>query len=42
MRVIQEVMGHKDIKVTMGVYSHVTVDKAKECMESMEKNMKVL
>lgn len=32
-------MGHKDIKVTMGVYSHVTVDKAKECMESMEKNM---
>lgn len=42
VRVIQEVMGHKDIKVTMGVYSHVTVDKAKECMESMEKNMKVL
>lgn len=42
VRVIQEVMGHKDIKVTMNVYSHVTVDKAKECMESMEKKMKVL
>ena len=41
VRVIQEVMGHKDIKVTMGVYSHVTIDKAKECMESMEKNMKL-
>ena len=42
VRVIQEVMGHSDISVTMGVYSHVTIDKAKECMESMEKNMKVL
>lgn len=42
VRVIQEIMGHKDIKVTMNVYSHVTVDKAKECMESMERNMKVL
>ena len=42
VRVIQEIMGHSDISVTMGVYSHVTTDKAKECMESMEKNMKVL
>ncbi len=42
VRVIQEIMGHKDIKVTMNVYSHVTTDKAKECMESMERNMKVL
>ncbi len=37
IRVIQEVMGHKDIKVTMNVYSHVTLDKARECMQSMEK-----
>lgn len=37
VRVIQEVMGHRDIKVTMNVYSHVTLDKAKACMESMEK-----
>ncbi len=42
VRVIQKIMGHSDISVTMGVYSHVTTDKAKECMESMEKNMKVL
>lgn len=41
VRVIQEVMGHKDIKVTMNIYSHVTIDKARECMESMEQKMKV-
>lgn len=41
VRVIQEVMGHKDIKITMNVYSHVTIDKARECMESMERKMKV-
>lgn len=37
IRVIQEIMGHKDIKITMNVYSHVTLEKARECMESMEK-----
>ncbi len=37
VRVIQEVMGHRDIKVTMNVYSHVTIAKAKACMENMEK-----
>lgn len=37
VRVIQEIMGHKDIKITMNIYSHVTVDKARECMESMER-----
>lgn len=41
VRVIQEIMGHSSIHITMNVYSHVTVDKAKECMESMEKKMKV-
>lgn len=41
IRVIQEIMGHKDIKITMNVYSHVTIDKARECMESMEQKMKV-
>ena len=41
VRVIQEIMGHSSINITMNVYSHVTVDKAKECMESMEKKMKV-
>ncbi|MFG6345875.1 MAG: tyrosine-type recombinase/integrase [Lachnospiraceae bacterium] len=37
VRVIQEIMGHKDIKITMNIYSHVTIDKARECMESMER-----
>lgn len=41
VRVIQEIMGHSDIKITMNVYSHVTVDKARECMASMEKTMAV-
>ena len=37
VKVIQEIMGHRDIKVTMNIYSHVTLDKAKCCMENMEK-----
>ena len=36
VKVIQEIMGHSDINVTMNTYNHVTVEKAKEVMEDLE------
>ena len=41
VKVIQEIMGHSDINVTMNVYNHVTIDKAKECMHNLEGKIKM-
>ena len=41
VKVIQQIMGHSDISVTMNIYSHVTEDKAKECMKNLENKIKI-
>ncbi len=39
VKVIQEIMGHSNVGVTMNIYNHVTLDKAKETMKNMEGKM---
>ena len=35
LKVIQDVMGHKDIKTTMNIYAEATSDKKREAMQKL-------
>ena len=41
VKVIQEIMGHRDIATTMDIYSHVTKEKSKEIMNDLGKKIKI-
>lgn len=41
IKVIQEIMGHSDISVTMNVYSEATLKKKKEAFSELEGKMQV-
>lgn len=36
IKIIQEIMGHSDIKTTMDVYNEATIDKKKQSFENLE------
>lgn len=41
IKVIQSVMGHKDIQTTMDIYAEVTGDKKKKSLEQVFNQMKL-
>ena len=41
VKVIQEIMGHRDIATTMDIYSHVTREKSQEIMNDLGKKIKI-
>lgn len=41
IKVIQEIMGHHDIKTTMDIYSHVTKEKSREVMDELGKKIRI-
>jgi integrase len=41
IKVIQEIMGHHDIKTTMDIYSHVTKEKSQEIMNELGTKIKI-
>jgi len=41
IKVIQEIMGHSDISITMSIYNHVTKDKAQEVMANLNNKIKI-
>ncbi len=41
LKVIQAVMGHANIETTMDIYAEATVEKKKEAIENLSKNMKL-
>lgn len=42
IKVLQDIMGHTDIKVTLGIYAKATKDKKMEEMHAMNGNIKIL
>lgn len=41
VKVIQAIMGHKDIKTTMNIYAHATDDKIQETMKELSSKIKI-
>lgn len=41
VKVIQTIMGHKDIKTTMNIYAHATSDKIQETMQDLSSKIKI-
>lgn len=41
VKVIQAIMGHKDIKTTMNIYAHATSDKIQETMQDLSTKIKI-
>ena len=41
VKVIQAIMGHKDIKTTMNIYAHATDDKIQETMKNLSSKIKI-
>ena len=41
VKVIQEIMGHKDIKTTMNIYAEVTKEKKRQTMENLEGKFRI-
>lgn len=41
VKVIQEIMGHRDISTTMDIYSHVTKEKSTEIMNDLGNKIKI-
>lgn len=41
VKVIQEVMGHKDITTTLDIYAEVTEAKKREALDKLSKNMDI-
>lgn len=41
VKVIQAIMGHKDIKTTMNIYAHATSDKIQETMQDLSSKIKI-
>lgn len=42
LKVIQEIMGHKNISITMDIYNEATTDKKVECFENLEGKIHIL
>lgn len=41
IKVIQKIMGHSSVSVTMNIYNHVTLEKARETMKNIEGKIKI-
>ena len=41
VKVIQEIMGHKDIQTTMNIYAEATREKKQQTMEQLEGKFKI-
>lgn len=41
LKVIQEIMGHSDISVTMNIYNEATKEKKEEAFKNLENKMEI-
>ncbi|MCM1135717.1 MAG: tyrosine-type recombinase/integrase, partial [Clostridium sp.] len=41
IKVIQEIMGHANISITMDIYAKATEEKKKQALDELSKNLKI-